>query len=268
MSPVHNRCRNCSQSLHLQQKFCHECGQRTDTHRIDYHFLVHEVQHGVFHVDKGIIYTLKELLIRPGHTIREYVDGKRKDHFKPALLIMVLATVTILLNQWWNSGAVLLQGKVELSQSAEAADLRQKQVVKTAQSVIHNVSAVMEWINGHYSVSALLMVPLLAFCFWLVFRPYKQNLPEWLIISTFITAQGMFLYIMLIVLPKQWLDLSFLFLLLINIYIIWTVTQYFSPKPRVQTVARTVGALALYYAVLLLSIIVFVLTVVFNSTRS
>lgn len=81
MSPVHNRCRNCSQSLHLQQEFCHECGQRTDTHRIDYHFLVHEVQHGVFHGNKGIIYILKELLIKPGHTIREYVDGKRKDQF-------------------------------------------------------------------------------------------------------------------------------------------------------------------------------------------
>ncbi len=73
---------------------------------------------------------------------------------------------------------------------------------------------------------------------------------------------------MLMLLHKQWLDLSFLFFLLINIYIIWTVTQYFSPKPRVQTVVRTVGALALYYTVLLLYIIVFVLTVVLNSTRS
>lgn len=36
---------------------------------------------------------------------------------------MVLATVTILLNHWLNSGVVLLQGKVELSQSAEAVDL-------------------------------------------------------------------------------------------------------------------------------------------------
>ncbi|GEM_PF-2340092 len=126
----------------------------------------------------------------------------------------------------------------------------------------------MEWINSHYAENALLMVLLLAFCLWLVFRPYRQILPEWLVIFTFITGQGMFLYIMLMLLHKQWLDLSFLFFLLINIYIIWTVTQYFSPKPRVQTVVRTVGALALYYTVLLLSIIVFVLTVVFNSTRS
>lgn len=100
----------------------------------------------------------------------------------------------------------------------------------------------MEWINSHYAENALLMVSLLAFCLWLVFRPYRQILPEWLVIFTFITGQGMFLYIMLMLLHKQWLDLSFLFFLLINIYIIWTVTQYFSPKPRVQAVARTVGA--------------------------
>jgi hypothetical protein len=40
----------------------------------------HDVQHGLFHFDKGMYYSAKELYWRPGHSIREFIEGKRVSH--------------------------------------------------------------------------------------------------------------------------------------------------------------------------------------------
>ena len=83
MKHTESRCLNCRQLLLMHQRFCHQCGQKTDTHRINFHYLVHEVPHSIFHVDNGILFTLKELFTRPGQSIREYLEGKRQQHSNP-----------------------------------------------------------------------------------------------------------------------------------------------------------------------------------------
>ena len=74
------RCLNCSEILH--SKFCPNCGQSIKTHRFSLKLFFKEVFiNGVFQIDKGFFYTFKELFIRPGHSIRAYVDGSRVNHF-------------------------------------------------------------------------------------------------------------------------------------------------------------------------------------------
>ena len=71
-------CGNCGRAMDVSgQKFCPDCGQPTPAHRIDWHFLGHELEHSVLHMDRGIFYTLKNLMIRPGHMIRDYLAGRR-----------------------------------------------------------------------------------------------------------------------------------------------------------------------------------------------
>lgn len=102
-------CANCGRPIDgPEQNFCPVCGQRTPVHRINWHFLGHELQHGIFHVDGGIIYSLRQLLTRPGHTIREYIRGRRVPHFKPVLMIMILgAVVTVLSKYLLESGGLI-----------------------------------------------------------------------------------------------------------------------------------------------------------------
>lgn len=87
-------CKNCQSELN--GNFCSFCGQKADTHRINFKFLLHEIQHGVFHVDKGILFTLKELFTRPGKMINGYLQGKRVSHFKPVALVFILGTLVFL----------------------------------------------------------------------------------------------------------------------------------------------------------------------------
>jgi len=84
-------CLNCKQDL--TGNFCSNCGQSTSTHRFSLkHFLSHDFIHGVFHIDKGFLYTIKELFTRPGHSIREFIQGKRTKHFNYfSTVILILA---------------------------------------------------------------------------------------------------------------------------------------------------------------------------------
>lgn len=91
MNHMEITCKNCHQIY--TGHYCNNCGQSAETHKINAHFLWHDIQHGLLHFEKGILYSLKQLFSRPGHSIREFIEGKRVRHFKPLSLVVVLATL-------------------------------------------------------------------------------------------------------------------------------------------------------------------------------
>ena len=89
-------CKNCEQEL--LGKHCHNCGQTAHIHPINIHFIWHDIQHGLLHFDKGILFTAKELFLRPGITIRDFMTGKRVKLFNPISFVIFLATLQLVLN--------------------------------------------------------------------------------------------------------------------------------------------------------------------------
>jgi hypothetical protein len=41
------------------------------------HFIEQDLIHRIWHVDTGILFTIRELFTRPGHCVREFINGKR-----------------------------------------------------------------------------------------------------------------------------------------------------------------------------------------------
>lgn len=71
-------CLNCGKEV--SDKYCSGCGQKTDTHRISFkNFIFHDVLHGTFHLERGIFFTAKESLLRPGKAALDYIAGSEKD---------------------------------------------------------------------------------------------------------------------------------------------------------------------------------------------
>jgi len=80
-------CKNCAHSF--EGNYCPMCRQAADTDRITWHEILHHAQHALFHADRGLFYTIKELFLRPGPTLKAYVEGKRIKHFNPFLFLIL-----------------------------------------------------------------------------------------------------------------------------------------------------------------------------------
>jgi hypothetical protein len=88
-------CKNCE--LRFRGNYCPNCRQSSEVHRITWHDIGHHFVHALFHVDKGLLYTVNEMLFRPGKTISEYLNGKRAYHFNPFLFLLLLGATASLL---------------------------------------------------------------------------------------------------------------------------------------------------------------------------
>lgn len=92
---AHRDCANCGTPA--SGAYCTACGQRIDIHPLTLPHLLHEIPHAVFHVDRGILVTIRELALHPGRTINAYLDGRRIRYFNPLSLLMILAGLCALI---------------------------------------------------------------------------------------------------------------------------------------------------------------------------
>ena len=87
-------CLNCG--TEISDQFCPHCGQKKEVKKLTWHSLVNEVTHFFSHIEEGFIKTSLQLVYRPGITIREYLEGKRKKYYKPVGLFLVWVTIFII----------------------------------------------------------------------------------------------------------------------------------------------------------------------------
>lgn len=248
------RCRNCNQHLLLNQKFCHECGQRTDTHRINFHYFLHELPHNIFHVDGGIIFTLKELFTRPGHTIREYLDGKRQPHFKPVMLVLIMGSVCALIqyllkdkSQAKIADQKIFQGNLKGSGLSKYVDF---------EGLFSYFKQIVEWLSSHFAFTVLLMLPIAAFGFFLGFRKYKLNYPEWLVVMLFLAGQSLAVYVFFIFINRFIGNYNALFFVICWGLVTFSLTQLFHDRGRKYVVLRSLWSIFLSYFLSLFYLIV------------
>ena len=93
-------CRNCGHTV--DGKFCSNCGQNSKVGRINLPAVLNEFSESIFQINKGFFYTLRELCIRPGESLKEFLNGKRKNHFKPIAYLLTLSTLYFLITQATN----------------------------------------------------------------------------------------------------------------------------------------------------------------------
>ena len=51
-------------------------------------------------MDRGLLYTLRMLMFRPGGLIRGYIEGRRIGHVKPLWLVMVTAALVVFVTRY------------------------------------------------------------------------------------------------------------------------------------------------------------------------
>lgn len=152
-------CLNCEQLV--TGNYCQNCGQKTDTHPITLkHFLFHDIIHGVWHLEKGILLTIKETFSRPGQAALDYINGKRVKYYNVFYLILMLIGLNIL--------TVHYRHEIDPSSAAK------------------NVGSGLKFLTflaGNVKIVLLGFVPLFAINAFLIFRRLKLSLVEHFIIG-------------------------------------------------------------------------------------
>jgi len=208
-------CKNCN---HIYKgQYCNNCGQTADTHKINAHFLWHDIQHGLLHFDEGIPYSLKQLFTRPGHSIREFIEGKRVRHFKPLSLVAVLGAFYGFLYHHYH---------IDLFSDSNDSTLD-----------LHDYN---EWMATHFSWVTIATIPFYTLGTFIVFRKQGYNFFEFFVLNTFKAAQRLFVQVLtfpvLLYLNSkghaQWF--STLTYIIGVLLIFWTNIQFFNKISRTK----------------------------------
>ena len=256
-------CKNCNSTF--KGNFCHNCGQSAKTHRLDLHSIWHDIQHGLLHIDKGIFYTIFQLFTRPGHSIREYLEGKRLKHFKPVSLVIILATIYALLNHYLHLD-LIQTAENKLSIQNFGLDLQFEATQGTDKPLIGVIS---DFIESHFALFQLLFLPFYAAASWLAFRKSGYNYIEHLVINAFLRGQAFIIAIAL--LPFIYFGIitgklsSSIFTVLQIVCLFWTFLQFFNTYPKSWVIKRTVLAMIYLLTVVLITVLIAILVInIFN----
>jgi len=208
-------CKNCHQTY--KGHYCNNCGQPAETHKINWHFLWHDIQHGLLHFDKGILYSFKQLFTRPGNSIREFIEGKRVKHFKPLSLVVVLATLYGVLYHYF---------KINLLPTTSDDSL--------------NYPEFNEWVSTHFSWITIATIPLFTIGTYICFRKQGYNFVEFFVLNTFKASQKLFSHLLLFPLlicyngtPEIQKVTSFVYAIDI-VLTFWTNIQFFNKISKIK----------------------------------
>ena len=252
-------CINCGRAVGgADQKFCPGCGQPTPVHRIDWHFLGHELEHSVLHMDRGILYSLKQLMLQPGKLLRDYIEGRRGNQVKPLLMITMMSAVVLLLNRLLTDGGVMNSDAMNALGAGPAVP---PEMVK----VLVSFRSVNAWIESNFAAFTLMLLPLEALIFRVVFSRFgKLNYPEWLVITTLLTVQ-VFVVWSLLVLVHRWLpQTQVLAVLLGSAYSVVSLVQFFEGRPIWSTLWRALLALGTFSVLSTMATVVAVIVVLLS----
>ena len=157
-------CKACSSSF--ETKFCPSCGAAAAVKRIDSHYLVHELQHDILHMEKGFLFTVKELTLRPGKAVRHFLEGNRSKYYKPIGFLIICSIIYPVVAHWI--------GKPPTPSTGNG-----------------NIDKINQWVETHYSYANLIEIVFIAVALRWFFGKKRYNFFEHLVLLSYLTGYAM-----------------------------------------------------------------------------
>jgi hypothetical protein len=241
------KCLNCGDTT--DSKYCPNCGQKTSTTRFSLRNLfTDDIVTSVFELEKGFFYTLRQLLIRPGHAVRAYVEGKRATYYNYFSLLFLIVAVDILLQEF---------SQIRLS------DLYQESI--KSETFLDFVDK----LNNEYAKAFVLgMIPVYAGVTFLLFRRANQNFAEHFVANAYRAALELFLGLF-ITLSTVFISNIEIFTIISQViaivalaYSIVFYFQYFRPDGygTVSLIVRSVVASLAFYVLVMVALIAYLVS--------
>jgi len=245
-------CKNCDNII--DGNFCAHCGQSVKVDKLNLPNFLAEISDSVFQLNRGLLYTIKELFTRPGHAIRGFIQGKRKEYFKPIAFVLTLSTVYFFVSQLSDHPTLIDDFITGYSDGGEVNGLET------------NSSSILNWLSDNYAYTTLLLLPLFSLATFLSFNGLGQNYLEHIVINSYITGQQAIFYsffmIIGVVISNE--DVTVLLAIMSSlVFNYWTFSQFYQHTKGFKIILR----LILTYILYIVFISIFLMAFTFGSFK-
>jgi hypothetical protein len=179
MSEEKTLCKNCAEPLH--GAYCSNCGQKLISKRYTVFDSIQMVFNQVFNLERGILFTLKELLVSPQKVTLDYINGVTIKYFHPFRFLLVFASISAVLNYYFQSIDMVKEYFGMVKEDAE------------------DTKKVGDIVNQNLTLIILAAIPIFSFFTKLFYRKRDFNYTEHLIINAYAnglaSALGLITYI-------------------------------------------------------------------------
>lgn len=197
-------CKNCN--TEINQNYCPNCGEPAKLKRIDGKYILSEIG-SVLNFDKGILFTIRELILRPGQSVRKFVLHDRNRLVKPVIFIIITSLIYSLITHFFQ----IEDGYVNFEETKQSA-----------------TGYIFKWVQDHYGYANIIMGIFIAFWTKLFFRKYNYNFFEILILLCFVMGIGMLIYTIFALFQSITdIDLMQIAGIVGFIYSAWAIGQFF-----------------------------------------
>ncbi|MEL6534496.1 MAG: DUF3667 domain-containing protein [Bacteroidota bacterium] len=167
-------CKNCG--TNFAGNFCPNCGQKATVGRITLRKSIKEAADNFFNLNRGLLPTVRDLLIRPGSMLSGYLDGKRKRYLHPVRMILAVLAVSYLIFFVLIPDGWMMQVQTS-TDDPEAAAFAQK-----------FGEFFSDQMSKNYTLYTLSSLPFLAIWYRIFFRKNGYNSGEYITVLTYVTG--------------------------------------------------------------------------------
>lgn len=153
---------------------CSNCEAPKMLKRIDKQYILKEIG-SVLNFDRGLFYTVKELLIRPGKTVRQFIFEDRNRLVKPILFLIICSLIYTLTHKFFkfNDGYI----------NFNFDDIDNQVIAK-----------IFLWVSKNYGYANILMAVFIALWINVFFKKFDYNYYEIYILLCFIMGVSMLIF--------------------------------------------------------------------------
>jgi len=181
LSEEQHDCTTCG--THYQGNYCPRCGQSAKIGRYSFKnaFLLFLDVWGLG--NRGMFRSIRDLLLRPGYMIRDYLRGMQMAYFPPFKMYFLLSALSLLIDSGMNIQGINRQRQQEQESKELFTELfkdfktEEKQAELTNEEPQQTTVESSDWVEQHISVLVLIALLLFSLPLWLLFR-HSPAMPD------------------------------------------------------------------------------------------
>lgn len=210
-----NICKKCNSEF--EGNYCPNCGHPQKLERINGHYILSEIT-SVLNFQKGILFTIKELLLRPGQNIKVFISEDRNRLVKPILFVLITSLIYAISVKTFHFRDGYFNFNIDDLQGS-------------------SLGIIFQWIKNHYGYFNIIMAVFIAIWIKIFFRKFNYNYYEILVLLCFIMGVEMLLLSLLGMIDSL-TELKILksSAIIYYFYGVWAIGQFFGKKKIINYV--------------------------------